>query len=232
MSEDLGFLFALLLNGASIGLMYSLIALGFVLVYKATDAINFAQGEFVMLAGLIVAMMLSIEGMPLVVAVAVDAGRDDRLRLRAGARRAAAVARPARRRRDHGDHRPRGRPARPGSGDFRQRDAGRVACRSATSRSSSGRPVCRRSRSRARRGDRLLPGVQLVLQEEPHGRRHAGSGRQSAGGAGHGHQCRALLRAGLGDGRHRVGAGRHRLGQHAGGRRASGAGRAEGVSRW
>ena len=61
MSEDLGFLFALLLNGVSIGLMYSLIALGFVLVYKATDAINFAQGEFVMLAGLIVAMMLSIE---------------------------------------------------------------------------------------------------------------------------------------------------------------------------
>ena len=33
--------------------MYSLIALGFVLVYKATDAINFAQGEFVMMAGLI-----------------------------------------------------------------------------------------------------------------------------------------------------------------------------------
>ena len=69
--EDLGFLFALLLNGVSIGLMYSLIALGFVLVYKATDAINFAQGEFVMLAGLIVAMMLSFEGMPLAVAVIV-----------------------------------------------------------------------------------------------------------------------------------------------------------------
>ena len=34
-----------------IGLMYALIALGFVLVYKATDAINFAQGEFVMFAG-------------------------------------------------------------------------------------------------------------------------------------------------------------------------------------
>ena len=49
------FCFALMLNGASIGLMYSLIALGFVLVYKATDAINFAQGEFVMLAGLIAA---------------------------------------------------------------------------------------------------------------------------------------------------------------------------------
>jgi branched-chain amino acid transport system permease protein len=69
MSEDLEFLLALLLNGASIGLMYSLIALGFVLVYKATDAINFAQGEFVMLAGLIVAVTLGFEGMPLVAAV-------------------------------------------------------------------------------------------------------------------------------------------------------------------
>src|SRR3954468_12357983 len=69
MGEDLGFLAALLLSGASIGLMYSLIALGFVLVYKATDAINFAQGEFVMVSGLIVASMLSIDGMPLIGAV-------------------------------------------------------------------------------------------------------------------------------------------------------------------
>ena len=45
------FTLVLLVNGLLIGLMYSLIALGFVLVYKATDAINFAQGEFVMLAG-------------------------------------------------------------------------------------------------------------------------------------------------------------------------------------
>jgi len=71
MSEDLGFLFALLLNGVSIGLMYSLIALGFVLVYKATDAINFAQGEFVMLAGLIVALALSYAGMPLIGAIGI-----------------------------------------------------------------------------------------------------------------------------------------------------------------
>ncbi len=69
MAEDLGFLFALLLNGASIGLMYALIALGFVLVYKATDAINFAQGEFVMLAGLVAALVAGIEGAPLIAAV-------------------------------------------------------------------------------------------------------------------------------------------------------------------
>ena len=51
MGQEMEFLFSLLVSGLSIGLMYSLIALGFVLVYKATDAINFAQGEFVMLAG-------------------------------------------------------------------------------------------------------------------------------------------------------------------------------------
>jgi branched-chain amino acid transport system permease protein len=67
--EDLEFLFALVLSGASIGLMYSLIALGFVLVYKATDAINFAQGEFVMMAGLIAAAVLGVEGSLLIGAV-------------------------------------------------------------------------------------------------------------------------------------------------------------------
>ncbi len=68
-SDDLGFLLSLLLNGVSIGMMYSLIALGFVLVYKATDAINFAQGEFVMMAGLIASAILAIDGAPLIAAV-------------------------------------------------------------------------------------------------------------------------------------------------------------------
>src|SRR5262249_10996198 len=71
MSEDLEFLLSLVLSGASIGLMYSLIALGFVLVYKATDAINFAQGEFVMLAGLVVVVVLGFEDAPLIAAIVV-----------------------------------------------------------------------------------------------------------------------------------------------------------------
>ncbi len=70
MSEDMGFFIALLLNGVSIGLMYSLIALGFVLVYKATDAINFAQGEFVMMAALVGAVVAGLTGPPVVVAIA------------------------------------------------------------------------------------------------------------------------------------------------------------------
>ena len=49
---DWQFTLVLLVNGVMIGLMYALIALGFVLIYKATDAINFAQGEFVMFAAL------------------------------------------------------------------------------------------------------------------------------------------------------------------------------------
>ena len=70
MGEDLEFAFALVLSGASIGLMYSLIALGFVLVYKATDAINFAQGEFVMLAGMVVVTVLGAQA-PLIAAIVV-----------------------------------------------------------------------------------------------------------------------------------------------------------------
>jgi len=61
----------LLSNGVLIGLMYALIALGFVLVYKATDAFNFAQGEFVMFSGLLVAVGLGSYGAPLWLAVTV-----------------------------------------------------------------------------------------------------------------------------------------------------------------
>jgi branched-chain amino acid transport system permease protein len=64
---DLDWRFSLLLlsNGVLIGLMYSLIALGFVLVYKATDAVNFAQGEFVMIAGFVAVGALTVAGIPL-----------------------------------------------------------------------------------------------------------------------------------------------------------------------
>ena len=71
MSDDFGFFLLLLSNGVLVGLMYALIALGFVLVYKATDAINFAQGEFVMIAALVVAGALGAGGMPLWLAISL-----------------------------------------------------------------------------------------------------------------------------------------------------------------
>ena len=71
MSDEFGFFLLLMSNGVLIGLMYSLIALGFVLVYKATDAINFAQGEFVMIAGFVVVAFLQLYEFPLAVSILV-----------------------------------------------------------------------------------------------------------------------------------------------------------------
>jgi branched-chain amino acid transport system permease protein len=68
------FTLVLLTNGIMIGLMYALIALGFVLIYKATDAINFAQGEFVMFAGFIAAGAAEIAGLPFWISAALAIG--------------------------------------------------------------------------------------------------------------------------------------------------------------
>ena len=68
---DWGFTLVLVTNGLLIGLMYSLIALGFVLVYKATDAINFAQGEFVMLPAFFVLGAMKFGGLSLAAAIGV-----------------------------------------------------------------------------------------------------------------------------------------------------------------
>src|SRR5439155_1617703 len=40
-------------SGLATGCVYALIALGFVLIFKATDVVNFAQGEFAMVSGVI-----------------------------------------------------------------------------------------------------------------------------------------------------------------------------------
>ena len=48
----------LMLNGLLIGSLYSIVALGFVLIYKASQVINFAQGEFVMFAGYVIAFWI------------------------------------------------------------------------------------------------------------------------------------------------------------------------------
>jgi len=50
------FFVALLVDGALAGAIYALIALGFVVVYKASRVINFALGEWLMLGALLVAV--------------------------------------------------------------------------------------------------------------------------------------------------------------------------------
>ena len=43
----------LLISGISQGCVYGLIALGFVLIYKATEMVNFAQGDLMMVGAVV-----------------------------------------------------------------------------------------------------------------------------------------------------------------------------------
>jgi branched-chain amino acid transport system permease protein len=52
----------LLINGAAAGCIYGLIALGFVLVYKATEMVNFAQGDLMMLGAFVALSLIAGAG--------------------------------------------------------------------------------------------------------------------------------------------------------------------------
>jgi len=53
MSEGLTGFFQLCLSGLAVGCVYAIVALGFVIIYKATDVFNFAQGELMTLGAFI-----------------------------------------------------------------------------------------------------------------------------------------------------------------------------------
>jgi branched-chain amino acid transport system permease protein len=61
----------LTIYGLSDGAILALAALGFVLIYKATGVINFAQGEFLLIGGYTVYAVFVVFQMPLTVAVVV-----------------------------------------------------------------------------------------------------------------------------------------------------------------
>jgi branched-chain amino acid transport system permease protein len=60
----------LLVNGALTGLMYSMVALGIVLIYKSSSVLNFSQGAMVMVGGYVV-WLLTSAGLQTYVAMAV-----------------------------------------------------------------------------------------------------------------------------------------------------------------
>lgn len=66
MSELLQFLF----SGLTVGAVYALVALGFTIIYNASDVVNFAQGEFVMLGGMIT-VFVHAAGLPLPLAALI-----------------------------------------------------------------------------------------------------------------------------------------------------------------
>lgn len=57
-------LLQLVVGGVAIGCVYALIALGFVLIYKATETVNFAQGDFMMVGGFFAIAGLVAFGLP------------------------------------------------------------------------------------------------------------------------------------------------------------------------
>ncbi|MGA2780816.1 MAG: branched-chain amino acid ABC transporter permease [Smithella sp.] len=62
-------LFQYILSGLSNGAIYALIGFGFAMIYNATGIINFAQGEFVMLGGMLAVFFLTILHLPIVPAI-------------------------------------------------------------------------------------------------------------------------------------------------------------------
>ena len=48
MQSEFFFFMQFLVTGLSMGSIYALVALGFVLIYKSTSILNLAQGEFMM----------------------------------------------------------------------------------------------------------------------------------------------------------------------------------------
>ena len=64
----------LVISGIAQGCIYGLIALGFVLIYKATETVSFAQGELMMLGAFFGLLIMGFWGYPFWVAVLASMG--------------------------------------------------------------------------------------------------------------------------------------------------------------
>jgi len=58
------------LSGVGVGAIYAIVGLGFMIVYSVTRVVNFAQGEFVMLGGMVTATLYAA-GVPLALAMVI-----------------------------------------------------------------------------------------------------------------------------------------------------------------
>ncbi len=63
--------FQYLVAGVTYGIIYAIVAIGFNIIYNTTGIINFAQGEFVMLGGMIAISLNSFTPLPVAIAGAV-----------------------------------------------------------------------------------------------------------------------------------------------------------------
>ena len=89
-------------EGLVAGVLYALIALGFVLIYKASGVFNFAQGIMMVFAALTLVGLYE-KGVPAFLASGADAPRHAGARLRGAAPGAPSAGQPARDHPVHGD---------------------------------------------------------------------------------------------------------------------------------
>jgi branched-chain amino acid transport system permease protein len=68
---DINFFLQLVINGLVVGSVYALVALGFVIIFKSTSVVNFAQGEFLLLGAYISLAVVGQYHMPFWVAVVI-----------------------------------------------------------------------------------------------------------------------------------------------------------------
>ncbi|HEY8553239.1 MAG TPA: branched-chain amino acid ABC transporter permease, partial [Burkholderiales bacterium] len=61
---DTQLLLQLLLNGLIVGALYGVVAMCFVLIYKASQVVNFAQGEFLLVGAWVCWWLLTIYPLP------------------------------------------------------------------------------------------------------------------------------------------------------------------------
>jgi len=66
-----GFYFEVMLGGLMSGVLYSLVALGLVLIFKASGVFNFAQGAMVLFGALAVARMSEVMPLPIAFILAI-----------------------------------------------------------------------------------------------------------------------------------------------------------------
>jgi len=68
---DPSYILQVLVSGLGIGCVYGLIGIGFCVIYNASGIVNFAQGAFVMLGGMITHILFARNGVPLPVAALI-----------------------------------------------------------------------------------------------------------------------------------------------------------------
>ena len=61
---DLSHFAQIVVSGAGVGFIYGLIGIGFCVIYNASGIVNFAQGAFVMLGGMVTQVLLAKAGLP------------------------------------------------------------------------------------------------------------------------------------------------------------------------